>query len=100
MTYSIKDPEHRDAEVSLASLPTSFDAREERMEILLSPMHDADRDINLCMHHALCFEALDHAICDELEVFRSEQALGDSFEGHHETMEVSVLVEPVRLLSR
>jgi hypothetical protein len=66
--YGIEDPEHRHSEITLSAFPSALDALKQRLELLLSPVDHAHRDVHLGVHHALCLEALDHAVRDQLEV--------------------------------
>ena len=76
----------------LTTLSTAFDAFEERLKFVLSPMNDPYRYVHLSMEHSLLMQTLNHPVGDELEIVRREQPLRHSLEGHQKSVEVGIFV--------
>src|SRR3981081_2866019 len=69
LANGIEDPQKRDAEVFFSALAATFQALENRGEILLAPEADADRNNHLRMQNVLRFQPLHQAVCNQLVVF-------------------------------
>src|SRR5579859_4837371 len=96
----VEDPENRDAEVALAALASALNAFEHRLEVMLPPMHDSDRDIYLGMQHPLLVQPLHHPVSGQLKIVSGEQTLRDCLKGHQESVKIGIFVEGESLLRR
>src|SRR5260370_11517045 len=89
----IEYPQQRNAEVLLSALAATFQALENRGEVLLAPEADTDRNNTLRMQNALRFQPLHQPVGDQLVVFRRAQMSRHVFESRQETREVFVVVK-------
>src|SRR5215831_900830 len=90
---SVEHPQERDAEVAGAAFASALEAFKDRVEILLAPQVDANRDVDLGVQDIFRLELLHQAIGDELVVSGSLEVFGDGLEGHQESGEVGVAVD-------
>ena len=84
----VENPQHRDAEVALPTLASAFQSFKDRREILIPPQADSHRNVDLGVQNVFFLQLLHEAVGNEFVVLRRAQMLGDSFEGHQETVEV------------
>src|SRR5215469_4332982 len=96
----IEHPHERDAEVAGTAFASALEALEDRVEILLAPQVDADRDVDLGVQDSFRFELFHQAIGDELVVGGGLEVFGDFLEGHQESGEVGVAVDGFNFFKR
>src|SRR6202521_2087287 len=89
----IEYPQQRNAEVFLSALAATFQALENRGEVLLAPETDADRNNNLRMQNVLRFQPLHQPVRNQLVVVRRAEMSRHILKGRQETREVFVVVE-------
>src|ERR1700674_697388 len=89
----IEYPQQRNAEVFLSALAATFQALENRGEVLLAPEANTDRNNDLRMQNVLRFQPLHQPVGDQLVVFRRAQMSRHVFESRQETREVCVVVK-------
>jgi hypothetical protein len=94
VTDSVEDPVGGDAEVGFGLFAGPLQALEERLKLDSAPVvDDPYGDVDLGMNDSLRGQALEHAVSDELVVFRRSQPFRHGLEGHEESGEVFVFVD-------
>src|ERR1700732_4441870 len=89
----IEYPQQRNAEVFLSALAATFQALENRGEVLLAPEADTDRNNNLRMQNVLRFQPLHQPVSNQFVVFRGAQVSRHIFKSRQESREVFAVVE-------
>src|SRR6202158_3084869 len=100
LSNGIEYPHERNAEVFLSALAATFQALENRGEILFAPEADADRNNNLPMQDVLRFQSLHQPVCNQLVVFWGAEMSRHILESRQEACEVFVVIEPLHFGER
>ena len=97
MPHRVENPVERNAQLLLAALPRPLEPGKDRLKargIVIAPhVNDADRDVDLGVHHALRGQLLHHAPGDEFVVVGIVELPRDGLECLNEPGEISELVE-------
>src|SRR5258708_39629845 len=89
----VEYPQQRDAEVFLSALAATFQALENRGEVLLAPEADTGRNSDLRMQNVLRFQPLHQPVSNQLVVVRRAQAASHIFKSCQEPREGFVVIE-------
>ena len=97
----IEDPVAGNTEVALGLDASPLHAFEERLELDALPViNHSDGHVDFRVDDALLSQLLEHAVGDELVVFRGAKPFGDGFEGHEKAGEVRVVIDVLGFCER
>src|SRR6266705_3510606 len=78
LAHSVKNPEHRNSEVTFCAFSSAFEPFENRGEIEFAPEAYTDGDIDLCVQSIFCLYTLHQTVRDQLVIFASLQIVANT----------------------